>query len=290
MKKAIFLVAVGALFLASCDEKPPIINYSETVARDTTYTGPVPATDPHHVMIEEFTGQSCSNCPSAHDLLHELAAANPNRVHIAGLYINGLAQTIPMNGSTYDLRDATATDIGASVYEGVGAIPSGGVDRVKVSDKILLDKNVWTSTLNSRLAIDDSLNLGVTSTWDDAKQQANIVVTITYTKSVYGRHNLSVMVVEDSMVDKQEKPLGVEDENYVFTNVFRGMVTAVPWGDPILSAMAVKEPGRVVQKVFTYKLKSKTPAINPNHCKIIAFVNGSGTNKEIYQSAESKLK
>lgn len=292
MKKAIFLVSIGVLFLASCKEKPPIINLTEVEVTDTTYPGPVPATtDPHHVLIEEFTGQSCSNCPAAHELVHDLANANPGRVHIVGLYKYAIQQTVPVNGSIYDFRDSTASDIGNLVFGGVTAIPNGGVDRVPVAGNIVLDKSAWSGTVNSRLEIQDSLNLAITSVWDSANQQAKITATIIYTKSVYGAHNLSIMVVEDSMVDKQELPLGAEEDHYVFTNVFRGMATSIPWGDPIYPTIPVKEPGRVVKKVYTYKLKSRTPAINPNHCKVIAFVNStSSTNKEVMQAVEAKLK
>jgi hypothetical protein len=292
MKRSIFILGIGTLFLASCEEKPPVIHFTEAaVIMDTTYVGTVPTTEPHHVLIEEFTGQACSNCPGAHDLLAEFAAANPGQVHTTGLYNFGIQQTVPPGGSAYDLRDSIATDIGNTIYLAVGAIPSGGVDRVPVAGKILLNKGDWGATLNSRLLIDDSLNLGVTSVWDATKGEAIITATITYTKSVSGLHNLSIAITEDSMVDKQEFPLGVEEEHYVFTNVLRGMATAAPWGDPILPAMAVKEPGRVVIRSYKYKPKTLTPAINPAHCKVVAYVNSTGSaNKEVMQSAETKLK
>src|SRR6476646_7503425 len=105
MKKAIFFIAAGALFLTSCEEKAPTINYTEVVARDTTYVGPVPTTtEPHHVLVEEFTGQTCSNCPAAHDLLGQLALANPGRVHVIGMYNFGIPQANPALGAKYDFR------------------------------------------------------------------------------------------------------------------------------------------------------------------------------------------
>jgi hypothetical protein len=248
----------------------------------------VPATDPHNVLVEEFTGQSCSNCPSAHDLLDAIADSNAGRVNVIGLYITDFGQTTPPPGSTHDFRSDTASVIGKNIYGGVGSLPSGGVDRTPVTGQLLLDRGVWGGIIHNQLNIADSVNLKMESAFDDASSTAKIKATVVYTQPVYTKQNLTVMIVEDSMVDKQERPAAVDD-NYTFTNVFRGTVTAVPMGDPILDTMALKVPGRRYIRTYTYKLPS---GYNVKNCRVIGYINspGTGSDYHVWQSWQCRLK
>lgn len=296
MKKSFIALCGSVLFLASCEEKAPFINFGDTVKVDTTYVlATVPATDPHNVLIEEYTGQSCSNCPAAHAQLEQLETDNPGRINVIGMYVYGIQQSVPPAGHQYDFRDSTAWDIANTVYLGVNQLPSGGVDRVNVGGSIRLDKNIWNSNANTRKAITDSLNLAVESSYNSTTGMATVTATITYTQAVSSPHNLSIVMVEDSMVDPQEYPIfdptfpdGV-DPVYLYKNVFRGMISSAPFGDPVLATIPAKEKGRVYRRTYTYKPKTLTPAIKPEHCRVIAFVN-STSNTEIMQSVQTKLK
>ena len=122
---------------------------------------------------------------------------------------------------------------------------------------------------------------------------ASIRATVVYTSKVDFPHNISIVVVEDSIIDKQEYPSTHPvhpgyDKAYVFTNIFRGMVTNAPFGDPLLPTITAKEPGRALVKNFKYKL---TNVLNPAKCRVIAFINSTKTGDlQIIQSAQVKLK
>jgi len=288
MKKAFITISGCVLLFAGCKEKAPPINFSDAVNKDTAYlVSPVPAADPHNVLAEEFTGQTCPNCPAAHDELNALAA--DGRLNILGLYITGMSQTKPPTGALYDFRTAIATQISDNIYLGgpKSGIPCGGIDRVPVSSSLLLNALTWPDAINQRKTIVDSLNLSVVSSYKAADSTATITVMVTYVQQISTKQNLSIAIVEDSIIDKQEKPSGTDDA-YLFTNVFRDMVTAAPYGDPILSTQAIKEPGRVNRKIYTYKVN---PTWKPKHCRVIAFVHYSNSeaNKDVLQSVQTKL-
>src|SRR5690606_35021325 len=123
--------------------------------------------------------------------------------------------------------------------------------------------------------------------YNDTDSTATITATITYTAQVLTQQNLSIAIVEDSIIDLTEIPTG-EEEHYIFTNVFRGMVPAAPYGDPLLSTLDVNEPGRVNRRIYTYKVN---PAWNASHCRVVAFVHYSNTEerKDVIQSVQTKL-
>jgi hypothetical protein len=294
MKRSLLAVSCCILIFSSCKEKAPVIDFGLPKGTDTTFVvTPVPPAEQHNVLVEEFTGQSCSNCPAAHEALNEIEHAHPGRVNVLGLYFEGITQTKPPVDARYDFRHGDSKLISISVYSGVNAIPAAGIDRISVNGTLKIDRSVWASTVTNRLAVETPINLKVESSFNEGDTQASITVTLVYTKTVDFAHNLSIAIVEDSMVDVQEYPSTdpvhpSKDEEYVFTNVFRGMVTAAPAGDPILSSLIVKEPGRVV--VLNYKHKV-TNVLSPSKCRVFAFVSSlKAGDPEIIQSAQVKMK
>jgi hypothetical protein len=289
MKRSLIAICAIAIFVfAGCMEKGPPINFSAVTYKDTTYLlSAVPNADVHNVLAEEFTGQSCANCPAAHDVLNGLAVAG--RLNTVGLYFTGSPQTVPPDGAANDFRTVDATEISANIYAGgpQSGIPSGGIDRIPVAGALLLYSTSWSDAYNQRLSVADSVNLSVSSTYNATDSTATIIATVTYLYQVTTNQSLSVVITEDSIKDFQERPTGI-DSNYMFNNVFRDMVTFAPTGDVILPAATMKEPGRVVQRVYSYKVNG---AWNKKHCNVIAFVSyvNNAAAKDVWQSVKAKL-
>jgi Outer membrane protein Omp28 len=293
MKRAFLAVSCAGLLWAGCKEKDPPIDFGISKSIDTTYfVTPVPSPEPHNVLAEEFTGEGCNNCPAAHTLLENLSNSHPGRMNIIGLYFYGLPQGIPPAGAAYDFRDSTATMVANNVYGVVGAIPSGGIDRVPPpgATSILAYSGDWSSQVDNQLNMLDSLNLSVASKYDATTKTATITALVTYTSPVTYPQNISVVVIEDSIVDFQEIATAPNvDSNYLFIGIFRSMITSAPFGNPLTSADKgdVKEAGRVFQRIYSYKPKSN---LKPEHCRVVAFVNSpGGSNYRVYQSKQCKL-
>ena len=66
--KNICRIAFALLFLVSCEEEPPGINYTPTkVAFEETYidASNVPTPQLREVLVEDISGVRCVNCPDA---------------------------------------------------------------------------------------------------------------------------------------------------------------------------------------------------------------------------------
>jgi hypothetical protein len=286
MKKLLIALCSTGLLFAACKEKAPYIRLTDANYVDSGYSvATLPATDPHQVYIEEFTGESCSNCPAAHEQLHQLDSIYQGRLNIVGLYSYNISQTVPPAGAGTDFRDSAATSIGVSIYGGISQLPNGGFDRSYIAGNKQVTTNLWNGTITDRLNIVDSLNLKIES-HTSASGSDTIVATVVYTKDVAGGQNLSVLIIEDSIVDVQEFPLGFINPSYVFTNVFRQSVSAAPFGDPLLVTAATKTAGLALKRTYVYNRSSH---INrPAHCRVIAFVS-NGTDSHVMQSCQAKL-
>lgn len=297
MKKLVIALAATAATLVGCQEKGPVIAFDVAGTFDTTYTvATIPAADPHNVLVEEYTGQSCTNCPAAHELLGQLEDAHPGRLNVMGLYITGPIQTKPPTGYKYDFRTEDATLISQNIYGGVNLLPSAGIDRYPVVGNLKVDKGSWGSAIEAQLTKEDSINVKVTSTLDAANNEADITVTVTYLKDINFSHYLSVVILEDSLIDIQEYPSTdpvhpYKDDNYVFTNVLRKMITSAPLGNPILDSVSVKPAGMVFQRKYNKHSLTGYNIVDPTRCKVVAFVNANtGSSYRVLQSVQTPLK
>lgn len=293
MKKSIIAFCASALLLASCKEKAPYINLKGLNYVDSPYSlSSAPAADAHQVLVEEFTGQSCSNCPAAHVVLDGLEQKYEGKINVIGMYLYNIQQTEPPAGAAYDFRDNSATTVGNSIYGGISQLPNGGVDRVLVNGAIQVGSGLWNSAIDDRVNKISPVNIKISSHYSG--NHSTIDVDLQYTAPVAVPQNLSVVIVEDSIVDKQEYPFfdpqfpsGMDDA-YVFTNVFRQMVSS-PAGDAILNGIANINPGMALRRTYTYDVASKIK--DASKCRIIAFVsNNADKNQEIVQSVQARLK
>lgn len=286
VRTALSLLA-GSLFLLSCSEKQSVVHFDSTPVRDTTYLGTVESVSQRRVLIEEFTGVKCPNCPVGHTVLSNFAAQYPGRISIIGYQVFGNDQTKPIEGETRnDNRNQKATDISSSVFGGVPALPVASFDRVPISGAMLNNRTVWANGLNTRLAAASPVNLAVTPSYDQATRQVTVKVRVAYTAEMTGKQRLTLALTESGIVDAQESTDTVYAE-YDHEHVFRDFLTTGD-GDAMLDSLTIKTPGRVYERTFVFLLNN---AWNPEHCYLVAFVHHADANsKEIYQAAEVKLR
>ncbi|MBC7554751.1 MAG: Omp28-related outer membrane protein [Taibaiella sp.] len=298
MKRLAFLIAGSVLALQSCKEKAPYIQLTPEPAKSDSISvvSPVPAAEPHNVLIEDFTGASCPNCPAAHDIIKGIATIYIGRVNVIGLHIAGFPQASPTKHGKYDFRTQLAADMSNSIFQGVSSAPIGGIDRQPLGTSsttpLLISTSSWNATVIGRMTVSDSINLSVTSTFDDATGKARIKATVTYLYPMTTVQNLSLVVVEDSFVDEQEDnriPITYLDTEYHFNDVLRGFVTAAPFGDAIAPTRTTKEAGLRYEVTYNYDVD---PTWKPKNCRLIAFVhtNQSNGGKNVYQSKQVKMK
>lgn len=300
-------MAIAAMVMGSCKEKAPNVKLTEDTAKDTTYTSTVPAAQLRQVLVEEYTGASCTNCPAAHEVLNEYQKDHKDRINVIGLYIKGPIQTVPPNtphAAAYDFRHDDATSIATGIYGAVNSLPSAGVDRLPQSGSMKLDRSLWGGAIEDGLARPDSINLTLESTYDSSTSIATVVATIAYPMTMTFPHNLNLALVQDGIIDVQEYPSNDPvhpggDDKYEFTNVLRTFITATPSGDPIYPGMPAKEPGRVIVRVYKYDTKkiaertvnpAKQAPLVPANCRIIGYITATTGSYRVLQSAQTTLK
>lgn len=283
MKKLLSLA--GLVFLFGCTEKGVEVT-PRVEGGDTTFTAGVEPAQQRKVVMEEFTGVTCPNCPAGHTVVANLQAQYPGRLLAVSYYVNGLGQSKPVEGATLkDFRTEDATAVGSSIFGGVPSLPSASIDRVPVNGITLPAYNVWAGAVAARMAIASPANVQVTSAWESGDRTAIIRVRIAYTAPVSKKQALTLILVENDLVDAQEYPDRI-DTFYTFKHVLRDVITSNT-GEALLDEFSTKEAGRVYERTFVYPVSGEW---NAERCRLVAILhNAEGSDREVVQAGEGKV-
>jgi hypothetical protein len=297
-----FSVSTLLVLFGACQETPPLINYkpSNSVLDTTFITSTIPVAESKNILIEDFTGVSCANCPRAHETLVSLKNNNPGRIYsIANHPLNATLKTLtepinrPPHVSKQDLRSQEAN----LLYGYLGSndhIPVGSINR-KLFDgetKMLLNDNLWSYYVSKELVQSTSVvNIDTLSIAYNASTKSVIIdLKLVYTQSITDTQYLTVDIVENKIIDLQEKfdngdVLFIDD--YQHDNVLRKVITGV-FGDLLKAKL---DAGRVFRKRFIYKpTDEELKSWNTDNLAVIAFVHGNATKKDVIQVKAVSIK
>ena len=223
------------------------------------------------VLIEDFTGQRCVNCPNAAEEIHSLQQEYGDSVVIA-VGIHGGPMAVKPNPARPNVV-GLATDLGDAYndYWKVEQWPMGMVNRSGVCAY-----TDWKARVREELQKTAPVDIVVGNYKPDENGSITVFASLT---GVRGRTTgkLQIWIVEDNIKAIQLMPDGSANQDYVHQHVFRGAVNG-DWGEDI----AVDEGG--VTTVFRdYDLPDDW---NRENLSLVAFVyNDQG----VQQVANNRL-
>ena len=223
------------------------------------------------VLIEDYTGQYCVNCPRATEEIERLIEQYGDSIVIAVAIHSG-----PF-GKSKGEPSPLYTEVGDMYFNtwGMSAQPIGLIDRLFGSTPFSYTD--WAGGVNYEVAIEPPVGFLTDIDYDAETRDASIEVQTIGLDSALVSGKLQVWLVEDSIDSFQLMPDGSREEHYNHMHVFRASVND-PWGD----ALSVSH-GQVAVKNYELKLD---PAWVPEHCSVVTFLyDDSG----VHQVAKKKL-
>ena len=217
-----------------------------------------------HVLIEDFTGQRCVNCPNASEIIESLQEQyGAENVIAVGIHSGPFSKT--MTNQPFPLW----TETGDYYYNSwnIDAQPTGVIDRKTVSSIY----QSWGTIVREALQASAPLELNATTSYDEATRTVTINVDAKGVLDVTGK--LQVWLIEDNITNIQYMPDGSINTSYVHNHVFR---TAVNGQDGEDFSIAWDEEKTVTN---TYVLDESWKAENMS---VVAFVyNNSGVQQVV---------
>ena len=278
-RNLLFLLLAFSFF--ACEEVPPVVTGSMGGPG-----GPDPATElkdqKRQVLIEEFTGVHCVQCPAGSAHIETLLNAHGEQLVAVSIHAGDFA--VPHPNSQYDFNIPAGNDILAFLGEPLG-YPSSVVDRTMFDGEgviQLLGTSKWAGYIEQEKEILPKVKIGIDTEFDPATRELKIGLLLLVEETITEESRLSIMFTESNIIDPQTVPnVGVVDD-YVHNHALRGMATN-PLGDIISEDLTA---GSLIEKNYTFTVPTDWAEEN---CRVIAFVHLGGDSKEVLQAAEAEM-
>lgn len=303
IKKITFMVLTLAV-VYGCDKvEPPylesqnsndaVIQYfgDDSVEIDNRLFVFFPSIEPVYkkVLMEEFTGHSCGNCPPAGIYLNQtLQPQYGDSLVVISIHAGSFAEPTtslpnqPAGSFQSDHRCATGNDWFTKFN--VSFFPSGMVDQKGYPNSHLKPSASWNSNIQSRLALSPQFQLRLQSEYDSVARNVYVAVQAKSLINANDTLKLQLALTEDSVTDWQEwygnTPEYVPDFNH--RHMLRGSITS-SIGEVIYQGAISAGDKRLRGYSFTLK-----PGWNSAQCHLVAFISDAVT-EEVLQVEEIKV-
>lgn len=215
------------------------------------------------ILIEDFTGQKCINCPTGTEIINGIVETyGEDNVIAVGIHSGPLG--FAGNSKTPGLM----TDTGNEYYTRWDKENKMGQPWVIFNRKTSPDShyNNWAAMVGTIISEKANLSVKIANAYDAATRT---LTTTVGADGVNGTVNgkLQVWIVEDGVKALQMMPDGKSNKEYIHNHVFRAAVNGT-WGEDV----TVKE-GETTTKQYQYVLPE---AWNADNIAVVAFVYNDG--------------
>jgi hypothetical protein len=237
------------------------------------------------IVLEEYTGFKCGNCPRASKLAHEIEAKYKGQVILMSVHAGGYAVTDKSGFYTYDFRTPEAEEM--NKHFGITANPVALISRAMFSGNQIVYEASWEAKIEELKKTEPKMLIRLFREYNAATKELYLDVEITYLSEGTSSHQLALYILEDKIIkpqtDYSKNPVDIED--YEHSNVFRGSINGT-WGEQL--SPGTIPAGYVIRREYHYTIPEGKDWV-PENLKILAFVHDHGKTYEIYQAEEIKL-
>lgn len=291
-------LATGVVLLASCDyvDSPYIVQGPNgCTAPEPDFT---PRTNPvRKVLIEDFTGHRCGNCPRAAETIHDIQI-NPSytgKVVAIGLHSvlpSEYTGTYPSDTTlnpqqkyVYDFTTEEGTAIDQKFEISNTGLPRGMVNRRKVSGSFAVSYTAWESQVGSILSAPPDLDIQIKNFYDPADSSLCSYAYVEGLNNISGNYKLCLFLTENGFVNWQKdytaspQDISGYEHNHILRAAFNGAM-----GTSLVNG-AITDGQTFVNG---YSIKFDPSRWNVNNCYVVAFVYDENT-WEVIQAEEQKV-
>ncbi len=277
MKKFTFLSLISLFLLVlSCDTiDDPLKNNDLTGGggNDTSSTDTVL----QNVLLEEFTGVKCNNCPEAAEEAKRLVAAYGDRIIVLAIHAGNLAQTDPDHPRAFRTPEGTAYFNDFNLF----GVPVGFVNRKEYEQnaiiKLFQDWNTEIVEEISKPAV-AKINL-VEQGYNSSSRELDINGTVEVIGDLPDADiYLTVILAESKIISAQTMPDKSINPNYEHNHVLRAAFNSA-YGEAIdLSSDTAN---------FNYSITLDSEIVKEN-AEVIAYIYNRDTY-QVIQAAKIEL-
>lgn len=225
---------LGALIaVSSCSEDVVVKEYLNSpfyAEGAVEYDFPAPPADvKRKVLLEDFTGHRCGNCPRAAEKIEDILGSSPYSEHVIPVAVHGDGgdfNAFDPNADMfyYDFTTPEGIDLDRSFGVSAKGLPNGLINRTEYNNNVVVGYPNWQAAIDVALAEDPVAWVDVHAAYMVTdKNYINIEARVKMLESYPNPINVNVILVENNIVnwqiDYSTDPKTIE--NYVHKHVMR---------------------------------------------------------------------
>lgn len=240
------------------------------------------------VILEEFTGASCVNCPAGIAQSKAILDKYPDNVVLIGVHSKFLAQ--PATAGQVDLRTKDAQDIEDFLGSWL-AKPEAAINRLfdNPSQSFRIGRpDTWIIYVEDELKKAPQADLKISTNYDDASRLLTVKLDVTGLENITSPVHLHCGITESEIVaDQLNNTTPSKLVGFVHEHVLRKMLTPIP-GEKISDKLSAGQ--KIENLEYSFILPQDSILWNPANCNVFAYVSLDENQKYILQGAEAKVK
>ncbi len=235
------------------------------------------------ILLEEFTGHQCPNCPEGSAIAQELKDFYGDRLVIMSIHAGWFARVSP---GTFEYDFQTPAGDALNDFFDVVQNPIGMVNRVPVDGSRLMGPSAWGEVVSQLMEQEPASRIQMDVAYDAGSHQLEVEIGVDAILPSDGTYHLSVFLTESNIIKPQRTnnpayPSGViEDYNHKY--VLRAALNGA-FGEQVSTGPV--SAGDSFSRSYSLVLDEEWVA---DHCSLIAFVY-DGDGMEIIQVEEAAL-
>lgn len=272
----IFAAGVLLLLLSACTEIPPLVT-------PVIPTDPCENPDPERVrdqgrqvLIEEFTGVQCVNCPAGSEAIEDLLDLYGERLVVVSVHTGFFADPYPE--SNYDFRTPEGDQLATLLGSPLG-YPTAVVNRKKFSgeNRLQLGRNKWAGYIADELQQPKIARIDISAELDRETLELSSSVAVFFDESPANPLKLSLFLTETGVADLQKTPDGIDPE-YPHRHVFRDAIGPYSGIEIMADQTYCSE--------FRFEIN---PEWNVERLYLVAILSESDDSLEVLQAHQEKI-
>ena len=279
----LLLIPVFILSFSSCTKlDAPYVSMQHHHIEDTIMSwDTIPAV--RKVLLEDYTGHKCVNCPEAALTARSLEEEYEGRLVIMAVHAGFYA--LPGTGEySLDLRTTTGSEWNNEF--GFTSYPNGMVNRKVFESSRVIGPGKWATSVSQVIDLPPDAQMMIANKYNAGTRMVSTTVYSRFIDEMPGNYTLTVCIVEDSIIGAQKnnnQNIGPVPDwyNYVFSEVMRTSING-SYGEEL-----VTDPDPALTYLARYET-TLAEGMTEKNCWIIAFISDK-TTREIIQAEKKKI-
>lgn len=293
----LFSLIIGPAFFLSCDKEsnpmfPKGLSANEKINlyfpgdpllyEDTVVFSSNSNSD-RNVLIEDYTGVRCNNCPPAAIIAKGIETANTNRAFVLSVHAGGGANTFQYPIDGFDYTTEAGTEYSNLISGGIAGNPSGLISRTipPSTSSLWVSSSSWGAQTTEVLTANDLMaNIQIQAEYYPETKGVFVHYEVEALQDLDPNTKILIFLAEHKVISAQKLEDSSTDPDYEHHNVLSGVLSSNNSGDVINSSgllIGEKKQGLVINGLDELNSNREIVSDGENDIVIFALVVNSDT-------------